>query len=604
MDVFDLVAKLTLDDDEYRNKLGQDKAHAASFGDALKKGVGVAGKAVMASVAVAGAAAVSIGKKALDAYGEFEQLIGGTELLFGDAFNTVAENAKNAYATVQMSQNDYLKQANGFATGLKTALGGNEQAAADLAHKIITAEADVVAATGNTQEAVQNAFNGIMKGNFTMLDNLQLGITPTKEGFQEVIDKVNAWNEAQGNATKYQMGNLADMQSALVDYIDMVGVAGYAQAEAANTIQGSIAATKAAWSNLITGLADENADLDQLIDNFIDSALKAADNILPRVQKIMDGIGKLISKGLNKVLPVITKLIADNLPQIVSAGIQILIALITGIIQGLPQLIAAIPEILAAIVDAFAENWPALKEAGIQLMIMIAEGVAEGLTRIGEMMVNVGNSINEWIRSAWESIKQAAAEKWAEITEAISGKIEEIRSKLSEWVSAAGEKAQEFGQAIHDGIQSLLTEIGQWIEENLIQPARDKISEFFDIGTQAVENIKSGFQSAWGGLRSWVSSAWNGIKSLFVVSASDVQLPSGRGSAIGLDYVPFNSFPAILHKGEAVLTAREADEWRRGNSNNNGGVVINQYLETVPQTPVEVAAATAAFFEQARWAVA
>ena len=100
--------------------------------------------------------------------------MGGAELLFGDAYDFIAGRAANAYAHVQMSQNEYLQQVNGFATGLKTALGGNEQAAAELAARIIEAEADVVAATGNSQEAVQNAFNGIMKSNFTMLDNLDI----------------------------------------------------------------------------------------------------------------------------------------------------------------------------------------------------------------------------------------------------------------------------------------------------------------------------------------------------------------------------------------------------------------------------------------------
>ena len=28
--------------------------------------------------------------------------------------------------------------------------------------------------------------------------------------------------------------------------------------------------------------------------------------------------------------------------------------------------------------------------------------------------------------------------------------------------------------------------------------------------------------------------------------------------------MPFNNMPAYLHRGEAVLTAREADTWRRG----------------------------------------
>ena len=147
-----------------------------------------------------GAIAAAVGKitqSAATNYAEYEQLIGGTELMFGDAYDFVTEKAENAYKTVQMSQNEYLTQVNGFATGLKTALGGNEQAAAELADRIIQAEADIVAATGNTHEAVQNAFNGIMRSNFTMLDNLQLGITPTKEGFEELINQVNAWNETQ-----------------------------------------------------------------------------------------------------------------------------------------------------------------------------------------------------------------------------------------------------------------------------------------------------------------------------------------------------------------------------------------------------------------------
>lgn len=174
-----------------------------------------------------------------------------------------------------MSQNDYLQQVNGFATGLKTAMGGNAQAAAELADKVITAEADVVAATGNSQEAVQNAFNGIMRSEFMMLDNLKLGITPTKEGFQQLIDTVNEWNEENGKATEYTIDNLADCEAALVDYIDMQGLAGYAANEAADTIEGSTASMKAAWENLATGMANNNADMTELVQDFVDSVFTA-----------------------------------------------------------------------------------------------------------------------------------------------------------------------------------------------------------------------------------------------------------------------------------------------------------------------------------------
>lgn len=267
------------------------------FADVLK--ANLASGAIIAGVKKLAGVVADVGKAAYTSYARYEQLAGGAQLMFGDAYDFVAEKARNAYKTVQMSQNDYLQQVNGFATGLKTALGGNVQAAAELADKVITAEADVVAATGNTQEAVQNAFNGIMKSNYTMLDNLQLGITPTKEGFQQLIDKVNEWNAENGEATSYTIDNLADCQAALVDYIEMQGLAGYAANEAAGTIEGSTASMKAAWQNLATGMADSSADMEGLTQDFVDSVFTAGRNIIPRVQQIVTGVGTATAEAIS-----------------------------------------------------------------------------------------------------------------------------------------------------------------------------------------------------------------------------------------------------------------------------------------------------------------
>lgn len=287
--VFELFATISLDTDEYERKLKDSENKTSTFADVLK--ANLASGAIIAGVKKLAGVVADVGKAAYTSYARYEQLAGGAQLMFGDAYDFVAEKARNAYKSVQMSQNDYLQQVNGFATGLKTALGGNVQAAAELADKVITAEADVVAATGNTQEAVQNAFNGIMKSNFTMLDNLQLGIAPTKEGFQQLIDKVNEWNAENGEATAYTIDNLADCQAALVDYIEMQGLAGYAANEAAGTIEGSTASMKAAWQNLATGMADSSADMEGLTKDFVDSVFTAGKNIIPRVQQIVAGVG-------------------------------------------------------------------------------------------------------------------------------------------------------------------------------------------------------------------------------------------------------------------------------------------------------------------------
>ena len=287
--VFELFATISLDTDEYERKLKDSENKTSTFSDVLK--ANLASGAIIAGVKKLAGVVADVGKAAYTSYARYEQLASGAQLMFGDAYDFVAEKARNAYKSVQMSQNDYLQQVNGFATGLKTALGGNVQAAAKLADKVITAEADVVAATGTTQEAVQNAFNGIMKSNYTMLDNLQLGITPTKEGFQQLIDKVNEWNAETGEATAYTIDNLADCQAALVDYIEMQGLSNYAAEEAARTIEGSTASMKAAWQNLATGMADSSADMEGLTQDFVDSVFTAGKNIIPRVQQIVTGVG-------------------------------------------------------------------------------------------------------------------------------------------------------------------------------------------------------------------------------------------------------------------------------------------------------------------------
>ena len=371
MNLLDLFVKISVDD--------QASSQVETIGSKLKGGLATAAKVGAAAVAAAGTAVVAIGKQAIEQYSEYEQLVGGAELMFGDAYDFVSEKAKNAYSTVQMSQNDYLRQVNGFATGLKTALGGNAQAAAELADKIVNAEADVVAATGASQEMVQNAFNGIMRSNYVMLDNLQLGITPTKEGFQEVIDKVNEWNAANGEATNYVIDNLADAQSALVDYIEMQGLQGYAANEAADTIQGSIASMKAAYDNFITGLGDENADMAELITNLLGSTVTVAENLLPVVERVLENIGVVVQEKGPEMIEKFVGYAVEKLPQVIELGMKMVLAIVSGLAKNLPQIVRSVLDMMETIVKTFVSSIPNIVDVGKQ----IVKGLWEGIKAMG-----------------------------------------------------------------------------------------------------------------------------------------------------------------------------------------------------------------------------
>lgn len=443
MELFKLLGRIAISGaDEAKNEVSETTEHAKRKGSELLKAVGKVGAA---AVAAGSTAVLAVGKQALAAFADYEQLAGGAELMFGDAYDFIAEKAKNAYKTVQMSQNDYLQQVNGFATGLKTALGGNEQAAAELADRIVNAEADVVAATGNSQEAVQNAFNGIMKSNYTMLDNLQIGITPTKEGMQEVIDKVNEWNAANGRATAYQIENLADCQSALVDYIEMVGMQGYAQNEAADTIQGSLASMKGAWSNLLTGIADENADFKTLTSNFVDSLVTVGHNIIPRVNVIIQGLTQLITQTSQTIIPLVVQILLENLPSIMAAGMDLITALVNGILDNIDLLIDCVLDLIDVIIDKLIENLPKLIEGGVKLTVALANGlikaIPELIAKVPEIIRTVVSGLasgipdvldvgKNMIRGLWEGIKSMGSWLWDCVKGFFGGIVDGVKNFL------------------------------------------------------------------------------------------------------------------------------------------------------------------------------
>lgn len=436
MELFKIFGTIALNGQEQFNS-GIDTAaqKGSSLATKLAKGFNTVAKVGAAALTAVGTGMAWLSKQAIDSYGDYEQLIGGAKLMFGDAYDFIAEKSANAYKNVQMSQNEYLKQVNGFATGLKTALGGNEQAAAELVDRIITAEADVVAATGNTQEAVQNAFNGIMKSNYTMLDNLQIGITPTKEGFQEVIDKVNEWNEANGRATEYQIENLADCQNALIDYIEMQGLSGYAAAEAADTIQGSLAMAKAAWQNLITGMSDPEQDLGLLVDNMVESAGTALDRLAPRITnllpRITDGVGTLVKK-LNQKAP---GLIRELFPSLISGSVS----LVTGLAAETPAILGALWDAVKATWETLTEEFPILGDIE-RAVTVAAEKITGALAPLAPVFQPVIDALAPLVDKAieWVTSGQAAADVTVGIEGAFStviGVITTVNEGIAEFVS-------------------------------------------------------------------------------------------------------------------------------------------------------------------------
>lgn len=544
MNLLDLTVKVGVDDQASGKMEGiSTKAIAKAQ---------VMGQAFYDAAKFVGGKALDMGKMivggALEGYKAFEQLEGGAKLAFGGAYDYIEKRSKQAYKNVQMSRNEYLEQVNGFAVGLRESLGGNQQAAAELADKIITAEADIVAATGNTQENVQNAFNGIMKGNYTMLDNLQLGIKPSKEGMQEVIDKVNQWRESQGEAGNLTIDSLADCEAAVVDYVKMMGYAGYAGKEAMGTIEGSLAATKAAWSDLLTAIGSGNEeDIRTAVGGLVQGIFGTWD----------DEAGKRVGGIINNVAPVIQRVgnaIMNELPSVASMlGYQFVELLLSsfgdnldvdGIMSELETAMQTASQRIGAVFDGLRGAWDsfsstfdtsALSDAldslgsiGEHVWGFVESNVLPNLPTLGEILGEVANfmlEVGDAVLEALDSIGPfvpaiagavaalSAASAITPIFAAISGAVTFFTTVI---VPALG-MVQSFGGAI-----ALVTTLLGGPIPIIIAVAGALIGFIAtnDEAKQAIVNAWQSFVDFISGIPAWWSGVWNQVTQ-FAQSAVD-----------------------------------------------------------------------------------
>ena len=506
MTVGEIVYRILGDDTQFNSVMGKVGATAS-------KALGTISKAALAATGAAAAAVGALAKEAVASFADYEQLAGGAKLMFGDAYDYIAEKAKTAFKDVQMSQNEYLEQVNGFAIGLKTALGGDELAAAKLADRIVTAEADIVAATGNTAENIQNAFNGIMKNNYTMLDNLKIGITSTKEGFQELIDKVNAYKEAQGEATNYTIDNLADCQNALVDYIEMQGLSGYAQAEGAETLSGSMASMKAAWQNMLTGMADPTQDFDELVSNLVDSVLNVSENLMPRIMAVLPQMATGITELAGELLPLIPETLNAMLPgvleganNLVSALLEtlssiadtaipivtenadeIIDTLLTGLVSAVPKLASSAADLCTALITAILDNADIITQGAVDIVLSLAEGIGNNLDTLIPVMVDAAITIIETLLDNADKLIDAGVEIIGSLAKGLS-------KALPELVQEAPAIIEKLVVALMDAQYSLMVEVPEAICDGIAEGLKNY--DWADGASQAIAHLDDAMKQA------------------------------------------------------------------------------------------------------------
>ena len=359
MNLLELAIKIFVDDSEAKKGLDETEKKATSMASSLGKGVAKAAKIGAAAIGTMATGISAVTKQAVSAYGEYEQLAGGIETLYKSSSNKMMEYANNAYKTAGMSVNDYMTTAIESSAAMINSLGGDTAKAAEMTNMAIIDMSDNVNKMGTTMEALQNAYRGFSRGNYTMLDNLSLGFAGTKEGMKELLAKAK---ELSG--VEYDIESYADIVQAIHVVQSEMGITGTTAKEGADTITGSMATVRAAWENLITGFANPNADLGKLIDDLVANAEVAFGNLLPTISHALEGAAKFIDHIAPMIAEKLPALADQILPPLLSAATTLVTALLKALPKFIPIIIKALPGIISqiwkAIVDIFKSQSPAI----------------------------------------------------------------------------------------------------------------------------------------------------------------------------------------------------------------------------------------------------
>lgn len=430
-----------------------------------------------------GEAMVAVGKQALDSYAEYEQLAGGVETLFGDSAATVMAYAEDAYKTAGISANQYMSQITSFSATLLQGLGGDTAKAAEMGNMAVTDMADNANKLGTDLTSIQNAYQGFAKQNYTMLDNLKLGYGGTAAEMARLIND----SGVLGNSVKVTASDVKNIPfdtiiQAIHNIQTNIGITGTTTAEAMGTISGSAGSMKAAWANMLTGMANENANFEKLASAWVSSVAATISNIVPRISTVMTGMANVIRTVipqllqsvipmitsqlpnivnavqsiisavlalLPQIMPVISSLIPTivqtligMLPQVLNAGIQILLALINGISQSIPQLVAMLPQVITSIVQTLMQNLPQIIQTGMSLLIALAQGLIQAIPQLVMQLPQIISAIVTGLLQGVQQMGQVGLDLvkglWNGINDA------------TEWVL---DKIKGFGKSILDGIK-------------------------------------------------------------------------------------------------------------------------------------------------------
>lgn len=570
------------------NELGEESEETGTKYEKLGEIAKNVGKVAATAIAAAAAGIVAITKQAVESYADYEQLVGGVETLFKDNADSVMKYASNAYKTAGMSANEYMETVTGMSASLIQSLGGDTEKAAEAANMAITDMSDNANKMGTDLESLKNAYGGFAKGQYNMLDNLKIGYGGTAAEMQRLLD-----DATKLSGIEYDINSYADIVDAIHVVQTELGITGTTAKEASTTIQGSIATMKGAWTNLLTGLADENADLDALITNLLDSVSTVASNLIPRVKVVLMGIVDLAKE----LIPQLPALIQDMLPEMLDAASSLLSAVVEVLPGILETLSAALPGIAETVLSALTSAIPQLLETAITFFLAILDAIPSTIDALIEHLPTIIETVCDTLVKALPQVLQAAIKLLMAVVQAIPAIVKALVPVLPSIInticttliqnlplviSAAVQLLNGILAAIPMIIESLIPALPSIIN-TIFNALIDGLPTIVKAGGQLLSGLFKGLlnpTAIWNAVKSLFNGIVGGIKSLFGIHSPSTVMADviGKNLALGIG-VGFKDNIDGVNKmiGESMNFGEPLFGINGSANNGRGAVVVNQY---------------------------
>lgn len=514
---------------------GDTKLDGSGFSEGLSRMGNLAAKGlkvVGASLAAAGVAVGALAKQSLDAYSDYEQMVGGVKTLFGTeaasveeyaasvgksvgevqgeydalvaAQNKVFADAKNAYKDAGMSANAYMQTVTSFSARLLQGLGGDSQKAAEIANMAVVDMSDNVNKMGSSMTDVQNAYQGFAKQNYTMLDNLKLGYGGTQAEMARLINDSGVLGDTM-TVTAETVNNVSfdKIIEAIHTIQTEMGITGTTAKEASTTIAGSVSQMSAAWTNWLTALADPSQDLSQLTTALLDSIVNVGKNVVPRLMEILPA---LASAGM-QIVQTLGNAITQYGPTLMQNGLAMIQQLGQGLVQGIPTFLAQALPMLLQFTSNLRANFGQIVNAGVELILNLAQGLIAALptiiTYVPQIVTNIAGLINDnapkllaaglkLIVMLGQGLLQAIPTLIANLPQIIQAIVDVFTA--FNWLSLG----KNIITMLRDGITSMVGAVrtaGQGVFDSVKNAIANLPATLRSIGSNAIQNLAGGIRA-------------------------------------------------------------------------------------------------------------